>query len=231
MAKLLVADDNALSVHFFMEAVALAGHEPMAAADGNAACSLALTDVFDLMLLDARMPGLDGAAVLQVLRLSEGPNRATPAILTTAEGSAVRENWLDAGFVDVIYKPIEISGLHAMISRCLNASVSDKNLLDDDLAAQKTGGDASIVAALRSLFAIELEALPSEIDGLAEANDFAGFLDRLHRLDASAGFCGAPRLTDAIKNVRVALDATSTWPSNATTQLLGICAKTRALLP
>ncbi len=231
MAKLLVADDNDLSVHFFIEAIGLAGHRVVTAEDGDAALALASTHTFDLILLDARMPGLDGAQVLQAIRSGAGANRATPAILTTAEESVDRDLSLSVGFVDVVYKPIGISDLHAMISHHLIGPASDENLLDDDLAAEKTGGDASIVAALRGLFASELEGLPGELEGLAAANDIAGFKDRLHRLDASAGFCGAPALTEAIRNVRAELDATSTWPRIAVTDFLYVCAKTRAALP
>lgn len=231
MAKVLIADDNPLSVHFFTEAVALVGHEPVAAEDGLAALALAATLSFDLMLLDARMPGLDGARVLQAIRSNNGPNRATPAILTTAEASAVREQWLDAGFVDVACKPIGISDLHALVARHVHGIVCNENLLDDALAAEKTGGDATIIAALRGLFASELEAFPAEIERLAAANDLAGLQDRLHRLDASAGFCGAPALTDAIRAVGAELEAESAWPDIAMAHLLAICAKTRAALP
>ncbi len=231
MAKLLIADDNPLSMHFFTEAIALAGHEPVAAEDGPATLTLAATLSFDLMLLDARMPGLGGAQVLQVIRSGNGPNRATLAILTTAEASAGREQWLDAGFIDVVCKPIGISDLHAIVSRHLRDLVPNENLLDDALAAEKTGGDAMIIAALRGLFATELETFPAEIEELAAAIDLAGLQDRLHRLDASAGFCGAPALTDAIRVLRAELEAESTWPGIAMVRLLDICAKTRAALP
>lgn len=231
MAKLLVADDNALSVHFFSEAVAIAGHDAATSEDGRAALALASTQAFDLILLDARMPGLDGAQVLQAIRCAEGPNRATPAILTTAEGAVDRETWLSAGFVDVIYKPIGIPALHALVSRHLNGLVTDENLLNDALAAEKTGGNATIIAALRGLFGSELASLPSEIEDFAAASNMTGLLDRLHRLDASAGFCGAPALTEAIKKVRTDIDATSMWPEISMIRLLAVCARTRAALP
>ncbi|MFA7321652.1 MAG: response regulator, partial [Dokdonella sp.] len=60
MGKILVADDNPLSLDFFCEAIALAGHAAIAVADGSAALAAAREQHFDLLVLDARMPGLNG---------------------------------------------------------------------------------------------------------------------------------------------------------------------------
>lgn len=230
MANVLVADDNPLSLHFFSEAFALAGHETALAEDGSAALALAGEQAFDLILLDARMPGLDGGKVLQAIRSENHRNRDTPAVVTTAESSANRGALIASGFVEVLYKPIGIAALHALLGRHLPAIDNADPLLDDALAAEKTGGDASIIAALRGLFAGELDVLPEELDQYATEDDRTALLDRLHRLDASAGFCGAPALTQAIKVLRAQLQAESAWPTAAIAEFLRTCMKTRAAL-
>ncbi|HET9032524.1 MAG TPA: response regulator [Dokdonella sp.] len=231
MAHVLIADDNPLSLHFFSESITLAGHEATLAEDGTAALSLADKQSFDLILLDARMPGLDGSSVLHAIRSEGQRNRMTPALLTTAEASANRNALIAMGFAEVLYKPIGVAALHASLGRHLTDSANTGTLLDDAMAAETTGGNASIIAALRGLFAGELDALAEELDQFAASSDYPGLLDRLHRLDASAGFCGAPALTKSIKVLRAQVHAGKDWPTSAIANFLRTCMQTRAALP
>jgi HPt (histidine-containing phosphotransfer) domain-containing protein len=102
-------------------------------------------------------------------------------------------------------------------------------VLDDAQALSAAGGDMAIVAALRGLFATELDALPAEIEALAMRSDIAGLRDRLHRLDASAGFCGAPTLQAAISRLRRSLDGAH-WPAGPLDGFLATCARVRDAL-
>ena len=188
---------------------------------------------FDLIVLDARMPGLDGLQALAEIRAGNGPNRSTPALVTTAETSADRNAMRDLGFLDILYKPIGLAALHAALARHLPGLADHfqaRKLLDDALAIEKIGGDASIIAALRGLFAGELDALPDELDCYAETTDREALLDRLHRLDASAGFCGAVVLSQAIAVLRNQMDTDASWPHSALTILLMACMDTRRAL-
>lgn len=233
MARILVADDNPLSLHFLTEAIALAGHESIAVADGCAARAAAIEQRFDLLVLDARMPGLDGLQALADIRSGNGPNQSTPALVTTAEASADRNAMRGRGFADILYKPLGISAVHAALARHLRGSsgrIRAGEVLDDALAAEKTGGNASIIEALRGLFASELDALPDELDRYAVLTDHEALLDRLHRLDASAGFCGAVALGQAISMLRKRIDADSAWPYAALADLLAVSMDTRRAL-
>jgi hypothetical protein len=57
----------------------------------------------------------------------------------------------------------------------------------------------------------------------------AALRERLHRLEASAGFCGAPALARAISTVRASLDGTQ-WPAASVTTLLEVSERTRQRL-
>ncbi|PSQ87702.1 MAG: hypothetical protein BRD42_01025 [Bacteroidetes bacterium QS_3_64_15] len=72
---------------------------------------------YDLMLLDLRMPGLDGLEVLQRTR-RQAPD--LPVVIVTAHGtvkSAVRA--MRRGAVDVLLKPISLDSLHELVNRVL----------------------------------------------------------------------------------------------------------------
>ena len=135
-----------------------------------------------------------------------------------------------AGFADVLSKPIGIDALRATLTRHLprEPHVAPASL-DDAQALNAAGGDRSIVAALRGLFVAELQALPAEIESLAANGDVAGLRDRLHRLDASAGFCGAPALQAAIARLRALLGGPR-WPRDAIDDFLADCACVREAL-
>lgn len=238
--NILVADDNPVSLRFFAEALAQLGFACELARDGIETVAEAKRTRFDLLLLDARMPGLDGVQALARIRALPGPSRDAAALATTADASeATRRDLVDAGFVEVIVKPVTVSALRAALARHLGASTQDApplsgldedNDLDDAGALAATGGDVSILAALRGLLMRELDVLPSELADIAARADSAALRDRLHRLDASAGFCGTPVLVRAGAKLRSALDAGDGWPHAAAKDFLAACANVRTTL-
>jgi CheY-like chemotaxis protein len=237
--NILVADDNPVSLRFFADALAQIGLDCAVANDGLEAAAHAERAPFDLLLLDAQMPGLDGAQALARIRARPGPSRDAVALATTADaGAATRATLLQAGFAEVVAKPVTVQALRDALSRHLPdlrgeaaaAPTSSAEQLDERGALTAAGGDASIVVALRSLLVGELDTLPAELADLEARSDIAGLRDRLHRLDASAGFCGTPALTRAGTALRAALDAQPGWPRAACADFLGVCANVRAQL-
>jgi CheY-like chemotaxis protein len=233
--RALVADDNPLSLQFLAEALAACGMECVGASDGMEALGHASERAFDLLLLDARMPRLDGASTLARVRAQAGPCRHAIALATTADTmDATRVALLDAGFTEVLIKPFGIETLRSALVRsaipCASAGdAAGPSLLDDDRALATAGGDAAIADALRMLFVQELDALPAEIEAIGARADRAALCERLHRLDASAGFCGAPGLAVAASRLRARLEVPD-WPDHAIDDLLAVAARVRAML-
>lgn len=94
---------------------------------------------------------------------------------------------------------------------------------DDAAALATVGGDPATLRVLRGLLAMELDALPAEIDELRTTHDLASLLDRLHRLQASAGFCGTPGLMAAATQLHAALTRGNAWDDAAIAQFMGHC--------
>ena len=240
MPNVLVADDNPVSLRFFADALATLGIACELAHDGLEASAMAARVRYDLLLLDARMPGLDGIGALERIRGVPGPSRNAAACATTADASeSTRRALIAAGFADVVAKPVTLNALRDALARHLGMAFADATMpagpseepgLDDARALAATGGDASILAALRGLLMGELDALPGEIAAFAAHDDVAALRDRLHRLDASAGFCGAPALGHAAARLRAALDADDGWPTDSAADFLAACAGVRTML-
>ncbi|MGB0134779.1 response regulator [Dokdonella sp.] len=230
MAKILIADDNLLSLEYLAEAVSRFGHEADRARDGVEACSLASAQPYDLMIIDSRMPRRGGLESLHIIRSEGGHSSMTKAVATTADAGLNPDELLRAGFAAVVVKPIPLEEFRALLAQHLPTRPIQDGDLDDTLALSRSGGDTTIMNALRSLLGGELDALPREIEEYAQDRDEEALRDRLHRLDASAGFCGATRLTGAIAELRRALDTENTWPDKAIRLFLDVSAQTRSLL-
>ncbi|MEO7324314.1 MAG: response regulator [Dokdonella sp.] len=236
MPRVLVSDDNPLSLQFFHAALTALGVDCIEAGDGAVALELAQRDAFDLMLLDVRMPGLDGPEVLMQIRAQPGPSRHAAALATTADNDAASHAMLHAaGFLEVLIKPLPVDALRTALDRHLPARHSFEiagnqgDWLDENVALAAAGGDRTIATALRGLLIAELGLLPAELAAVSVRCDAQALRERLHRLDASAGFCGAPVLAKAGSDLRVALD-TPTWPAHAIVRFLEICERTRVML-
>jgi CheY-like chemotaxis protein len=87
MARVLVVDDQAEGREALSRFLAIRGHRLTAAANGEEALAKLLTDRPDVMILDVRMPKLDGMGLLEALR-SYRRWRRLPVILLAAPTSS-----------------------------------------------------------------------------------------------------------------------------------------------
>ena len=86
MATILIVDDDAALREGLAETLVDLGHRPAEAPDGNAALAIAAREQVDAVLLDLRIPRMDGLEILRQLR--SRPNGAPPVAILTAYASA-----------------------------------------------------------------------------------------------------------------------------------------------
>jgi PAS domain S-box-containing protein len=108
----LVVDDHPANRELGRLFLAGVGAEIAEAADGEEAVARAAERPFDLILMDVRMPRLDGPGALARIRATAGPNGATPILAFTADADqdSIRR-LLAAGFHGVVTKPLTPVGL------------------------------------------------------------------------------------------------------------------------
>jgi two-component system OmpR family response regulator len=122
--RVLIAEDDIDTARFIERGLGELGHVVAHAANGPDAMHLALTEMFDAVVLDRMLPGLDGLAVLRRLRAA---SVRTPVILLTALGGiGDRVGGLEAGADDYLVKPFAFAELVAR----LNALVRRPPLTD-----------------------------------------------------------------------------------------------------
>lgn len=112
--RILVAEDDAETVEFVSRGLRELGHQPVVADNGDNALHLAMTEQFEVLLLDRMMPKIDGLSVLKRLRAAD---INTPVLLLTALGQIEdRVEGLEAGSDDYLVKPFAFSELAARIN-------------------------------------------------------------------------------------------------------------------
>jgi two-component system NtrC family response regulator len=119
MPTILIVDDDAALRDGLAEALADMGHTAVQAADGETALAVVAQRRIDAILLDLRMPGLDGLEVLRRLRI--GKNSPPTAVLTAVPTAANTIEAMRLGAVDHLAKPIGRDELAALVARLLPA--------------------------------------------------------------------------------------------------------------
>jgi PAS domain S-box-containing protein len=116
--RVLVVDDHATNRELARLFLAGVGAEVTEAADGEEAVSLAKEWPFDAILMDLRMPRLDGQGALARIRGEPGPNDVTPILAFTADATPeLADTMLAAGFDAVVAKPLTPEALLSAIGR------------------------------------------------------------------------------------------------------------------
>lgn len=109
MAKILVVEDEARIASLIAKGLRAAGHEVLVAEDGELGLFLAADDDVDAVILDVGLPGLDGVAVLEALRVVRP---AVPVIVLTGyDDPEHREVCLAAGAAAYETKPFSMGAL------------------------------------------------------------------------------------------------------------------------
>ena len=119
MATILIVDDDRALRRAIAMALSDLGHKAEEASDGEAALAWLSRYSADAVLLDLRMPGMDGLEVLRSIRAK--PCAPPVAVLTAVPTSDNTIEAMRLGAVDHLAKPIGRDGLQALLSRMLPA--------------------------------------------------------------------------------------------------------------
>jgi DNA-binding response OmpR family regulator len=191
--RVLVVDDEPRYVWAIRVNLEARGYEVLTASEGNKAVELAAGEGPDLIILDVRMPGLDG---LEACRRIRQFSTVPILMLTAAAADADKVKGLDAGADDYVTKPFSAEELLARVRAALRRvefaagkdtrPIFESGALRVDLAQQRV-----FVAAE------EVELTPIEYRLLCELVGNAGCVlvpDRLLELVWGPGCEGEHRL-------------------------------------
>ena len=136
---ILLVEDLTINQKVATAMVQSFGHQVMIVDNGQAALQAIENHSFDLILMDIRMPGMDGIHITDTIRKMENPKKSkTPIYAYTANQTALkgRQAYLKLGFNGVLAKPIQIDELEGLLrgEKALNiksvTGSSDQNKIE-----------------------------------------------------------------------------------------------------
>ena len=127
---------------------------------------------YSLLLTDLNMPDINGFELLELLRTSNvGNSRDIPVVVITASGSCGKEELIEHGFTECLFKPFSISELMEISNKCaMNAAQNEK----PDFTSLLSYGNESVM----------LDKLITETEKEMQAIREAGLKKDLQELDA-----------------------------------------------
>lgn len=120
MSVLVVDDDELIRMHLQL-ALSNEGFEIIEAQSGPDALSLAMTQDFDIVLMDGRMPGMDGFATCEQFKRLPGKALTPVVMLTGLDDLESIKRASEVGATDYLTKPLSVSVLAKRLRHIVHA--------------------------------------------------------------------------------------------------------------
>ena len=117
--RILVAEDNPANLAMVLDMLSIHDHEAFVAKNGQEAVDLAQSSKPELILMDIRMPVMDGLEATRRLRAKPEFSDIPIIALTASVAEESREKYVEAGFTCHLPKPIQSKELFSMLKRHL----------------------------------------------------------------------------------------------------------------
>jgi signal transduction histidine kinase/ActR/RegA family two-component response regulator len=124
--RILVAEDEALSAAMLRAQLEQLGHQVVHAQGGERAVELARVCDLDLLMIDARMPGLDGPQTIRALRALDGKAASTPVVALIGGDPEEANDCLAAGAGALLRKPFTVPAVARAIADAQASPTHDR---------------------------------------------------------------------------------------------------------
>jgi len=175
--NILVADDNSVNLILLAEILTAAGYQVRPANSGELALASVAASPPELILLDMRMPFMDGFAVCRQLKARSESCNIPILFISASTEIAERVEGLKMGAVDFISKPFQPAELLARIKTHLELSRLRASLEKQALSLQKANALLQDEIAERKKVEAEREQLIDDLENaLQQVKTLSGLL-------------------------------------------------------
>ncbi len=232
-ARILIVDDTPMNLTVATALLKDTGIRIDTAGDGEEALHLAQSNAYDLILMDQRMPKMDGVEALHRIKAQEGSaNRNTPVLCLTADAViGAKERYMAEGFTDYLAKPIDSHVLEQMMLRYLpkrkvvvvpkgtqNAGQEASGASQDMYAPLRQAGinpeagllycrnDNAIYRTFLREYAIGADETQRQLGKYYDAKDWKNYSILVHSLKSTSKTIGAAALSQIAGRLQAAAD-------------------------
>jgi CheY-like chemotaxis protein/HPt (histidine-containing phosphotransfer) domain-containing protein len=181
----LVVDDDRINQELAAAILAALGFDPEVVGTGQAAISAAARGSYAAVLMDIRLPDMDGRQATREIRLGEAAGQHVPVIALTADAtSGERQRCLAAGMDDYICKPISVDDVASVLARWV------PNLNPEALGRVVNVGGPQLVLRLSEMFLVDAPASLRDMHEALARRDASRLAVIAHGLYGSAATLG-----------------------------------------
>lgn len=201
--RILLVEDNPTNQAVGLEMLGRLGYSAALAVDGHAALDAQRQGLYDLILMDIQMPGMDGVEASRRIRAAHGLQHPRIVALTANAAAEDRQAYLDAGMDDHLAKPFEMKDLADVITRAFKARqtgqpvpAESEEMLDDTVRDSLTRQFGQVfVERLDETYLRTAAPLVQAAGAAMTAGDGPGLQRAAHALKSSSANVGAVALS------------------------------------
>ena len=129
--QVLFVEDDPMNRRVVKDMLRVVGASMEEATDAETGLKMISEGAYNIILMDLRMPGMDGLTAIRHLRTSDWQNASLPVIVVTADTAVdLRERCIEAGADEVILKPVAMGALLNAMGRMISKSTSGDIVLN-----------------------------------------------------------------------------------------------------
>lgn len=118
--NVLFVEDDPMNRRVVKDMLDVAGATMAEAQDGPTGLARVEDEDFQMVLVDLRMPGMDGLTVIRHIRARPDAKARVPIIVVTADTAPdLRDQCLEAGADELLFKPVAMDALFDAMGRLL----------------------------------------------------------------------------------------------------------------
>lgn len=217
-SRILLAEDGLVNQKVALALLAKKGHQVTVATTGKEVLAALERQPFDLVLMDVRMPEMDGLEATRAIRAREKQTGTYLPIIAMTAGDSPQDiqRCLTAGMNAFVSKPVRQEHLFATLDEFLTAeratddTMTAAGAVDWPAALRQVGGRHELLAERVSLLQQELPRVQHDLVAATAQRDSASLRIAAHTLRVALGAFGAPRLAQLAQQ----LEETSRHPDH-----------------
>ncbi|MDJ0838797.1 MAG: response regulator [Acidobacteriota bacterium] len=204
--RVLLVDDHAVNRRLGELLLKKVGLNCDMAVDGREAVAAVENAEYDVVLMDCRMPEMDGFEATRQIRRTEGSDQHLPIVALTASATLDdREACLAAGMDDFLSKPLDANKLYEVLGKFIGVVAPEETETNNDheelveiwRLRDLTGNDPELMFEMIQLFLVETERGIRACKEALDNHDADSMRAAAHGVKGAGANMGIPRMQEA----------------------------------